>query len=382
MNKTAIASIAISALLAACGGGGSDAPAPAGSSAPTNSTPAPSPAAPGTPEAPKANTAPVASVAAVQGAITGKAFALDGSASSDVNGDSLTFDWAIQSAPTGSSATLSDKTQAKPTFTADLAGDYVFALVVNDGASNSPQVTVTVSVAKATWKDADCSHAGTDLPACAIEFSDNLASVTVQQDEGVAALKFETRGDGPSSVRSPNTGIFTNRATLGMAFLHGVKLSEFEGISFKSKDDGTGQTPAGLPYVTYSISKECDGTVWNNLITNLKDMTASATDAEGYVTYTATIHSPSWRSTSRDTPIYAKDGKTPLLPFNFAPAAATLDAFIAEYPNACIYNWRNPYVADPTAKTPAVMFMLGDSANTTAKHVWVRELNIGTKSIF
>ncbi|MDM0110798.1 hypothetical protein QTI66_01485 [Variovorax sp. J22R133] len=405
MNKTAIASIAISALLAACGGGGSDAAAPAGSGGPisTNSGSGPDAAAPGgsngpisaTPEpgapeksnpepsAPKTNTAPVASVAAVQGAITGKAFTLDGSASADVDGDTLTFAWTIQIAPAGSAATLSVNTQAKPTFKADLAGDYVFALVVNDGSFNSPQVTVTVPVAKATWKDADCSRAGTDLPACATPFSDNLASVTVQQDHGVAALKFETLKGGPANTPSSNTGIKGNRATLGMDFLHGVKLSEFGGIRFKSKDDGTGETGAGLPYVTYSISKECDGAAWNNLITNLADMNASVPDANGYVTYTATIDSPSWKSTSWGTPIRARDGSTQVLPPNGAPTAATLGALIAEYPNACIYNWPNPSAADPTtAKTPAVMFMLGNSANTTAKHVWVQDLRIGNKSIF
>jgi len=383
MKKTAIASIAISALLAACGGGGSDAPASADAKPSTSTTP-PAPAA-STPDviAPKTNTAPVASAAAVQGAITGKAFALDASASSDVDGDTLTFAWTIQSAPAGSSATLSDKTQAKPTFKADLAGDYVFALVVNDGTSNSPETTVTVSVAKATWKDADCSRAGTDLPACGTEFSDNLASVSVQQDGNVTAMKFETRAGGPAGRPSSNTGITGNRATLGLDFLHGVKLSEFEGISFKSKDDGTGYTGAGLPYVTYSISKECDGTVWNNLITNLVDMNPSAPDADGYVTYTATIDGPSWKSTSWRDAITAKDGKTQVLPPNSAVNAASLSALITAYPNACIYNWPNRDAADPTtAKTPAVMFMLGSSTNTTAKYVWVRELKLGTKSVF
>ena len=385
MKTTTIAPILVSVLLAACGGGGSDASAPASSK---GSTPAPGAAAPSptVPDAlaPKANTAPVASIAEVTGAITGKAFALDGSASSDVDGQTLTFEWTLQGAPAGSTAALNNSTQPKATFTADLAGDYIFALVVNDGASNSPQVTATVSVAKATWKDADCSHAGANLPACAVEFSDNQASVTVQPDHGATALKFETLAGGPANKPSSNTGITGNRATLGMEFLHGVQLSEFEGVSFKSKDDGTGYTEAGLPYVTYAISKECDGAVWNNLITNLTDMSASAPDSDGYITYTARIDSPSWKSTHRTDPMTAKDGIRQVLPPNRSTAApVTLDALFAEYPRACIYNWPNPAAANPApAKTPAVVLMLGNSANTTAKHVWVRDLKIGTKSIF
>jgi len=364
----AVITAAAAVLLSGCGGGGS------------NTTAAPAAAPPLGSSAPKANTAPVAKATAVSGALTGKAFTLDATGSSDVDGDSLSYQWTLRSAPAGSKAELSDKTQSKPTFTPDLAGDYEFVLVVNDGASNSPEITVAVAVAQATWKDADCSHAAEQLPACANEFSDNLSSVTVEQDAGVPALKFETFAGGPAAVASPNTGIKGNRATLGLPFFHGVKLSEFPGISFKLKDDGTGETGAGLPYVTYSISKACDGAVWNNLITNLADMTASAPDVDGYKTYTATPASASWKSTSWGTPIFKRDGTTQVLPPNGAPAAASLTALIDEYPDACIYQWPNPSKANTT--TPAVMFMLGNSNNTTAKFVWVKDLMIGAKSIF
>src|SRR5947209_564565 len=79
---------------------------------------------------------------------------------------------------------------AKPDFTADVAGDYVFALVVNDGKADSAASSVTVSVALATWHDANCSPAAdTGLPACTVDFSDNKASVTVVQESGAAALQ-------------------------------------------------------------------------------------------------------------------------------------------------------------------------------------------------
>ena len=91
-----------------------------------------------------ANVAPVANAGAAQSVVLGT-ITLDGSASSDANGDSLTYKWALLNKPTNSNAALSSITAAKPTFTADLAGVYVFSLQVNDGKLDSAVVTATVT---------------------------------------------------------------------------------------------------------------------------------------------------------------------------------------------------------------------------------------------
>jgi hypothetical protein len=74
---------------------------------------------------------------------------LDGSGSTDANGDTLTYSWTLLARPIGSAAALNDITSAKPTFTADLVGVYVASLVVNDGKVSSTIVTTTVTASVA-----------------------------------------------------------------------------------------------------------------------------------------------------------------------------------------------------------------------------------------
>lgn len=96
-----------------------------------------------------ANAAPVANAGAAQSVVTGAVVALNGSTSSDANGDSLTYAWALTSKPVGSLALLSSPTSANPAFTADVAGTFVASLVVNDGQVNSTAVTVAITAATA-----------------------------------------------------------------------------------------------------------------------------------------------------------------------------------------------------------------------------------------
>jgi len=90
------------------------------------------------------NTAPVANAGTNQSVVSGAQVSLNGAASSDANGNTLTYSWALTSKPANSNASLSNITSATPSFTADVAGDYVFSLTVNDGITTS---TASVSVA-------------------------------------------------------------------------------------------------------------------------------------------------------------------------------------------------------------------------------------------
>ena len=84
---------------------------------------------------------------------------LDGSGSSDADGQPLTYAWAITSKPAGSTATLSNPTSVSPTFVADLPGAYVVQLIVNDLTTSSAPDTVTIT----TQNQAPTANAGPDV---------------------------------------------------------------------------------------------------------------------------------------------------------------------------------------------------------------------------
>ena len=84
----------------------------------------------------------------------GAAVRLDGSTSTDPQDLPLYYRWSLAAVPPGSSATLIGPDAPKPSFVADLPGDYVVELTVSNG-------TVTGEKATATIKAGPC---GTNLP--------------------------------------------------------------------------------------------------------------------------------------------------------------------------------------------------------------------------
>jgi len=90
-------------------------------------------------------------VEGVAGWALGNTVNLDGSGSSDPDGDSITFSWSFTSVPDTSTVTLSGETTATPSFVPDLVGTYVIQLTVTDVPSSgtikssTDSVTITVS---------------------------------------------------------------------------------------------------------------------------------------------------------------------------------------------------------------------------------------------
>ena len=84
-----------------------------------------------------ANIAPTANAGLDQTVVAGSTVNLDGTLSTDLNGDHLTYAWSISAKPTGSGAQLNSSTAVKPQFIADVAGIYEVKLSVNDGKASS-----------------------------------------------------------------------------------------------------------------------------------------------------------------------------------------------------------------------------------------------------
>jgi len=93
-----------------------------------------------------ANSPPVANAGVIQSVSGATLVTLDGSASTDADGDTITYAWTLQSAPDGNTVTaLTDATTAAPSFTPNAVGIYVIKLIVNDGKVNSAAHTVTIT---------------------------------------------------------------------------------------------------------------------------------------------------------------------------------------------------------------------------------------------
>lgn len=70
---------------------------------------------------------------------------LDGSASTDANGDILSFAWSMVKTPAGSKAALSDNTSARPSFIPDAAGSYTLSLLAKDSTLTSRPATIVIT---------------------------------------------------------------------------------------------------------------------------------------------------------------------------------------------------------------------------------------------
>ncbi|MDH5331543.1 MAG: PKD domain-containing protein [Aquincola sp.] len=167
--------------LAGCGGGGDD-------------------AAPQVQVMPPTNTNPVANAGASQSVMVGATVLLDGGASSDADGDALTFTWTLTTTPGGSQAVLSAAGTATPSFVADVAGTFVASLVVRDGKATSASSTVTINAASGnTTPLADAGPAQSVLTGATVSL-DGGASIDADGDTLAFAWTLTARPAGSQAV--------------------------------------------------------------------------------------------------------------------------------------------------------------------------------------
>ena len=149
------------------------------------------------------NSAPVANAGPNQTAAVGATVQLTGAASSDVDGDSLTYKWTLASRPTGSTASLSSTTIVNPTIRIDKPGSYSVQLIVNDGKADSNVSTINIS----TVNSAPVANAG---PAQTVSVNsvvqlDGSASTDVDGDSLTYAWNLNSKPDGSAASLSSTT---------------------------------------------------------------------------------------------------------------------------------------------------------------------------------
>jgi len=93
-----------------------------------------------------ANLPPVANAGAEQVVALAQPVTLTGSASTDANGDTLSYQWSLTTRPAGSTVTLTGPNTVSPTFTPDVAGFYVATLTVDDSKGGTHVSRVLIKV--------------------------------------------------------------------------------------------------------------------------------------------------------------------------------------------------------------------------------------------
>ena len=124
--------------------------------------------------------------------LVGAVVALDGSTSTDPDGDALTYSWTVTSAPAGSMATIVNADAALASFTPDLVGDYEITLTVSDflGAGTPASVTFVASTAPQFAEEQTIATAATiaALPSSAVTTAGNQNALQNFLSQAVSQL--------------------------------------------------------------------------------------------------------------------------------------------------------------------------------------------------
>ncbi len=144
------------------------------------------------------NTVPVADAGPDQTVQVGDTVHLDGSGSTDADGDSLTFAWSWIGQPAGSGAVLSDTTAVQPSFVVDVAGRYTLQLVVSDGSKSSAPDAVVID----TVNSPPVADAGPDQTVLVGETVTLTGAGSSDVDGDVLSFAWTLTGVPPGSTAS------------------------------------------------------------------------------------------------------------------------------------------------------------------------------------
>ncbi|MGK5093360.1 PKD domain-containing protein [Deltaproteobacteria bacterium TL4] len=207
------------------------------------------------------NTIPVAKAGTDQTILVGKTVSLDGSASSDADGDKLTYTWSLLLKPQGSQATLSSTNTATTSFVTDVKGSYGVELVVADGKATSPggQILI-IAVTPELALDAVSSMVSGSIVDAKTGNMINNVTVTVQgtgrqyvlDSQGNALESFTTNGVVDVALSETAKPSSTDRVGLTLV----ASAPGFVSSSVPLKIDQEGVTSFSLSMVNQSDPPE------------------------------------------------------------------------------------------------------------------------------
>jgi hypothetical protein len=151
------------------------------------------------------NAAPTANPGLSQNVLVGAVVSMDGSGSKDPEASPLSFKWALIGKPNGSAASLLNATYPNPKFTADLAGNYVLTLVVNDGKTDSPVASVSVSATVANAIPVANAGLNQNVVVNSTVSLDGSASSDANYDSLSYKWQLQSKPSGSSAVLTSST---------------------------------------------------------------------------------------------------------------------------------------------------------------------------------
>jgi MYXO-CTERM domain-containing protein len=185
-----------------------------------------------------ANQAPEADAGDDAEGSVGVVVGLDGSGSTDPDGDPLTYTWRLVGQPSSSSASLVDDDRADPQFIPDVAGRYVVGLVVSDGALDSAEDSVEITVTEANG--APIANAGPNQSVTTGDTVtlDGSGSSDPEEDPLQFAWTLVTRPSGSSASLSSSSSA-TPRFTADVAGSYEISLTVSDGSDVSAPDSVT-----------------------------------------------------------------------------------------------------------------------------------------------
>jgi hypothetical protein len=153
------------------------------------------------------NTRPLAAPIASQMVPVGQMVLLDGAASSDADGDPLTYTWTLSLKPAASAAALEDTDKSIARITPDVAGDYIITLVVSDGKVSSAATSAKLTALPAQVNRAPVANAGVARQVATKEpvMLDGQGSSDPDGDTLTYAWTLETRPAGSTATLNSAT---------------------------------------------------------------------------------------------------------------------------------------------------------------------------------